>query len=292
MRDRLLARAHEQGEEFQRVLVRYAIERFLYRLSRSSHAGAFVLKGATLFSVWTAVPHRSTKDVDLLGFGAQDERRVGRIMRDVLQVEVEPDGIQFDEASMRVAPIRADAEYQGLRVRCEARLGSARVGLQIDIGFGDALALPPVEVEVPTLLDQPAPRLRAYRREQVVAEKFHAMIELGLLNTRMKDYFDIHALAHAFTFDGADLASAIGATFERRRTALPTDIPIGLSEEYGADPTKERQWAAFLRRIGHAGGPSLLVVVRSIAPFLLEPSRTASLGARFERTWPPGGPWS
>lgn len=289
--DRLLARAHADGEEFQRVLVRYAIERFLYRLSGSVHAGTFVLKGATLFSVWTGAPHRTTKDVDLLGFGAPEEARVAAIMRDVMTAEVEPDGLVFDVASIRVTPIREDAEYEGLRVVCDVKLGTARIGLQVDIGFGDALALPADEVEVPTLLELPAPRLRAYRREQVIAEKLHAMVDLGLVNTRMKDYFDIHALSQAFAFGGDDLARAIVATFDRRRTPVPSDVPIGLSDEFANDAAKQRQWVAFVKRIGAKDAPSLSEVVRSIGPFLLEPLHAAAAGGGFDCRWPAGGPW-
>jgi predicted nucleotidyltransferase component of viral defense system len=289
--DRLLARAHADGEEFQRVLVRYAIERFLYRLSGSPHAGMFILKGATLFSVWTGAPHRTTKDVDLLGFGAPEEARIAAIMREVMEAEVEPDGLAFDATSIRVAPIREDAEYDGLRVVCDVKLGTARIGLQVDVGFGDVLALPADEVEVPTLLDLPAPRLRAYRREQVVAEKLHAMVDLGLVNTRLKDYFDIHVLSRSFAFDGADLARAITATFARRRTPVPTDVPIGLSDDFAHDAAKQRQWTAFLKRTGAKDAPSLAEVVRSIGPFLLEPLDAAAAGGGFHRRWPAGGSW-
>lgn len=289
--DRLLARARADGEEFQRVLVRYAIERFLYRLSGSPHAGTFVLKGATLFSVWTGAPHRTTKDVDLLGFGAPEEARIAAIMREVMTAEVEPDGLMFDVASIRVTSIRGDAEYDGLRVVCDVKLGTARIGLQVDIGFGDALALPADEVEVPTLLELPVPRLRAYRREQVIAEKLHALVDLGLVNTRMKDYFDIHALSRSFAFGGEDLARAIAATFARRRTPVPTDVPIGLSDEFATDPAKQRQWLAFVKRTGAKDAPSLSEVVRSVGPFLLEPLQAAAAGGGFDRRWPAGGPW-
>ncbi len=285
---RLLNGARESGEEFQRVLVRYAIERFLYRLSKSIHAESFVLKGATLLAVWTERPHRATKDVDLLGFGTPDEERLAAVLREVITTSVDADGLEFDEQTVEVVPIREDADYSGLRTTLTVRLGSARIPLQIDTGFGDALTLPAVEVDVPTLLEQPSARLRAYRPEQVIAEKFHAMVDLGLLNTRMKDYFDIYILAGERAFEAADLRRAIEGTFQRRKAAIPGVVPIGLDDAFAADVSKQRQWTAFCQRIG-AETVGLEDVLSRIRPFLLEPLEQKP-GATWR--WAPNGPWT
>lgn len=283
---RLLSGAHERGEELQRVLVRYAGERFLYRLSRSKHAGQFVLKGATLFSAWVHTHHRSTKDIDLLGFGPSTADRLQRILGDIFALEVEPDALVYDGTTLRVGPIRIDQEYEGLRATFVARLGSARIALQVDVGFGDALAPPPEEVELPTLLDQPRPRLRAYRREHVIAEKFHAMVTLGLLNTRMKDYFDVWVLSRTFELDAATLVEAIDATFDRRRAPVPTDVPDALTDRFALDPSKHAQWTAFLRRTGVRDAPELPAVVEALRQFLAPSIIRAAV------LWPAGGPWT
>lgn len=291
VRARLLALSKERGEEFQRVLVRFGIERLLYRLSQSEHASGFVLKGATLFAVWTETPHRPTKDLDLLGFGSPDPDRLVDIFREVVALEVPADGIVFDGRSIAAADIRANEEYDGIRLTMEAKLGTARIPLQVDVGFGDATAIPPASVEVPTLLpDQPAPTLRAYGREVVVAEKFHAIVQRGMPNTRMKDYYDLFVLSRRFDFDGAALGKAVRATFERRGTALPTACPEGLDDGFGTDETKTKQWRAFLRRTGVEHDQELLDVVRALRAFLL-PVATAILEDDPAGAWPPEGPW-
>ena len=235
IRARLLERAKRDGEEFQRTLMQYANERVLYRLSRSAHAGAFVLKGASLFALWSGRMPRATKDVDLLGTGAPDPERLRAVFGEILSTDAEPDGMSFDLKSLHAAAIREEAIYEGVRVTFSATLGTARLALQIDVGFGDAVEPRPEEVDYPTLLDSPAPRLRAYRREVVVAEKFHAMVTLGTANSRMKDYFDIAFLAERFPFQGSELARAISATFSRRETRIPSELPIGLTDHFALD---------------------------------------------------------
>lgn len=291
VRTRLLALSKERGEEFQRVLVRFGIERLLYRLSRSEHASGFVLKGATLFAVWTEAPHRPTKDLDLLGFGSPDPDRLVDVFQEVVALEGLADGIVFDAGSIAAAELRGNQEYDGIRLTMEAKLGTARIPLQVDVGFGDATAIAPASVEVPTLLaDQPAPTLRAYSREVVVAEKFHAIVHLGLPNTRMKDYYDLVVLSRRFDFDGAALGKAVAATFERRGTEVPTACPEGLADDFGTDATKTTQWRAFLRRTGVDDEQELLDVVRALRAFLLAVA-TAVVDDEPAGTWPPGGPW-
>ncbi len=287
IRARLLNRARKHKEEFQRVLVRYGNERFLYRLYRSEHVQRFVLKGATLFAIWADAPHRSTKDIDLLGFGSPDIDRLASILRTIATQEVERDGIRFDIDSLKVRAIREGHEYDGIRATFTAFLGSARIPLQIDIAFGDATAISPVEAELPTLLtDQPAPRLRVYSRELVVAEKFHAIVDRGMLNTRMKDYYDMFILSRRYPFDGPALTAAISSTFSRRRTDVPVGIPEGLVDAFADDPTKASQWRAFLRRTDASEKPELRIVVTALRDFLVPPCNSP-----VAEHWPPGGPW-
>ena len=221
VRQKLLNRSREKGEDFQVLLNRYALERFLYRLSCSAHRDRFVLKGALLFVLWEGDLHRMTRDLDLLGYGSHAVGDLVQVVREVFEAEVEEDGLIFFTDQVGGALIREDQAYEGVRVIVPGRLGSARVRLQIDVGFGDAVTPGPVESTLPTLLDAPAPVLRTYPKETVVAEKLQAMVVLGIANSRMKDFYDIAHLAGHFAFDGSLLSEAIRATFERRRTSIP-----------------------------------------------------------------------
>jgi predicted nucleotidyltransferase component of viral defense system len=292
IRQRLLNLARERGEDFGLVLTRYALERVMYRLSVSGHCEQFILKGAMLFALWGNDPHRPTRDLDLLGRGAIDTRRLEHIFREVLAVEVEDDGLDFHAETVRGERIREDEEYEGVRVHLEARLAAARIKVQIDVGFGDVVTPAPQEADYPVLLDLPAPRLRTYPRETVVAEKFEAMVKLGIANSRMKDFYDLWVMARDFEFEGTLLSHAINATFERRGTALPKEVPLALTEEFSSDAGKKAQWSAFLRRLGReAGGTPLAEVTNALGEFLLPPAFAAGRAEDFGRSWPPAGPW-
>ena len=292
VRARLTEFARKRGDEFQLVLTRYAIERFLYRLSVSAHQDVFVLKGAMLFQLWEAEPHRATRDVDLLGTGESSVERLADIVRTICSVAVPEDGLDFDPATVSADRIKEDQEYEGVRVTCEARLGQARIALQIDVGFGDAITPPPTRMDYPTMLDFPPPVLKAYPKETVVAEKFQTMVALGMTNSRMKDFFDLWVLSRDFAFDGTTLAKAITATFKRRRSAPPTEPPLALTGEFGTDPTKVKQWEAFVRKGKFKTDPTKLAdVVAFLVTFLILPSSASASGETFTRTWPPGGPW-
>ena len=293
VRQRLLTRSREQGEEFQLVLTRYALERLLYRLSQSPHRDVFVLKGAMLFRLWTDQPHRPTKDLDLLGYGELSIERFEGIFRDVCGQAVDDDGLRFEPDSVRGERIREDQEYEGLRIHCIALLERARVTIQVDIGFGDAITPAAVAVVFPTLLDFPAPTLRAYPRETVVAEKYQAMVSLGIANSRMKDFYDIWVLARQFAFAGTTLGSAIRATFVRRKTALPTKPPLAWTPTFYDDATKKQQWQAFLKKSKlDVGGAALEQVCLFLKNFLMPPTQALHAGEDFFPTWPPAGPWS
>jgi predicted nucleotidyltransferase component of viral defense system len=292
VRQRLLNLARDRGEDFGLVLTRYALERLMYRLSVSEHQEQFVLKGAMLFALWGGESHRPTRDLDLLGRGKVDTRRLEQVFRDVIGVKVKDDGLMFLAEMVRGERIREEEEYEGVRVHLEARLSAARIKVQVDVGFGDVMTPAPREEEYPVLLDFPAPRLQVYPRETVVAEKFEAMVKLGIANTRMKDFYDLWVMARNFEFKGALLGRAIGATFERRGTALPSEVPLALSDEFSGDPGKKTQWAAFLRRLGHeAGGTPLAEVVEALNNFLVPLIIAAGSAEAFDRAWPPGGPW-
>jgi predicted nucleotidyltransferase component of viral defense system len=292
VRQRLLNLAKSRGEEFQATLTRYALERLLYRLSLSSYRDVFLLKGAMLFSAWTGVPHRPTWDVDFLGRGEPDIARLEAVFSEIGQVEVEDDGLEFD-AAVRGERIREDQRYGGIRLHTRARLGNARISLQIDVGFGDAVTPHPTDIDFPTLLDQPAPRLRAYPRETVVAEKLEILISLGMGNSRAKDFYDLVSLARDFEFEGRPLVKAISATFKRRGTPLPAGEPIALTDEFSGDGSKQAQWRAFLKKSRLVAGtpPPLGDIIVELRAFLLPPLAAAAAGEPLAMLWPAGGPW-
>jgi hypothetical protein len=246
IRARLKNRSDAAGRDFNLTLTHYGLERLLYRLSVSRHAPSFLLKGALLFVLWYDVPQRPTRDADLLGFGPDDTNSVAAAFRDISAIECD-DGILFDPASIRSSEIRKEAGYGGVRVDLRATLDGARIALQVDIGFGDVITPAPETVAYPVLLDDlPVPTLRAYPKYTVVAEKLHAIFVLGMANSRMKDYFDLWVLLREGDLDDSTLIRAIEATFVRRRTPLPTEMPVGLSDAFTADAGKLAQWRAFL----------------------------------------------
>jgi predicted nucleotidyltransferase component of viral defense system len=293
VRQRLMTLARKQGEDFQFVLTRYVIERVLYRLSISAHAKRFVLKGAMLFRLWADQPHRPTRDLDLLGKGDSSLDAVAQIFREVCGMDVEDDGLTFDPNSVTAERIKEDQDYEGVRVGCRTHLGQARIDLQIDVGFGDAVTPRAVEATYPPMLDFPAPILKAYRRETVVAEKFQAMVALGIANSRMKDFFDLWVLANRFPFDGPTLCQAIRATFRRRKTPLPAEPPLALTPAFAADEAKVKQWQAFIRKGKlDAGGATLEQVCAFLNGYLLPLTRALSAEEDFAGEWVPAGPWT
>lgn len=289
---RLTAVSRQTGENFQLLLTRYCIERLLYRFSRSEHSRRFILKGAMLFALWSDQPHRPTRDLDLHAKGDRSAANLKKIFQDVCEMKVENDGVDFDPASVQTAQIREEQEYGGTRVDLTARLAQARLRLQVDIGFGDALIPKPEEVDFPSILGFPQPHLLAYRRETVVAEKFQAMVMLGIANSRMKDFCDLWMFAAQFGFEGAPLSQALKATFTRRKTALPAAPPLALTAEFSQDEIKQSQWDAFLRRgILRVERKTLPEVVALLHEFLMPPTLATGDGRAFEKFWAGGGPW-
>lgn len=248
VRARLLNIAKAQGVDFNQVLVRFALERILYRLSQSAHAEHFLLKGALLFTLWYDMPHRTTRDADLLGLGPSDLESVAQTFRDIASVEVE-DGIVFDPATVSVEEIRKDAGYAGARVLITGEIAKARCKTQIDIGFGDAVTPGPVHAVYPVLIAVlPAPRLRTYPVYTVIAEKLHAIALLGMTNSRLKDYLDLWVVLDREALNANTLARAIAATFIRRGMPVPAFLPVGLTDEFATDSSRQAMWHAFLKK--------------------------------------------
>lgn len=294
VRQRLKNLATALREDFQSVLTRYALERFLYRLSQSQYGDQFILKGALLFSIWSDEPHRTTRDMDLLGRGDNTLTHLEQVFRELCQVRVEEDGLEFNSDTVKSQAIKEDQEYEGVRINLSAFLVGTRtrIPVQIDIGFGDAVTPSPLDLEFPTLLDFPAPQVRVYPRETVVAEKFQAMVMLGMANSRLKDFYDLWFLSDNFEFEGKTLCQAIKATFARRRTPLPNSSPLALTPEFAADTAKVTQWNAFLRKAKLlTDGKTFSEVVALLQDFLMPPSQAATQGEPFEKFWFPGGTW-
>ena len=283
---RLAQRRAKTGEDYNVLLVRFTLERLLYRLSQSSHREQFILKGAMLFALWEPALHRVTRDLDLLGFGKPTPERLTEVFRELCRMEVEADGVDLDPRSVMCEDIRAQDEYAGIRVKLRAMVGKAVVPLQVDVGFGDALPVAPEEITFPVMLDMAAPKLRAYSRETVVAEKLEAIVKLGMLNSRFKDYFDLYYLAQKFPFAGDALTKSIAATFVRRGTAFPAGLPPGLTPMFGSDPAKIRGWQAFWRKTGpKAEAPALEAVIQLLVEFLESPLNAAAQKKTLAANW-------
>jgi predicted nucleotidyltransferase component of viral defense system len=291
VRARLLNRARETGQDFNFILIRYALERLLYRLSISAYADQFLLKGALLFDLWFDIPHRPTRDADFLGLGSTELPDLETIFRNVCTVKAE-DGMTFRPETVQAAEIRKEANYAGVRVTLLGLIDGARCPVQIDIGFGDAVTPGPEEVQYPVMLPNfQAPKLRVYPRYTVVAEKLEAITVLGIANSRMKDFFDLWILSRYTEFDGDTLQRAVRATFDRRRTELPSDVPFGLTDDFARDTLKRTQWQAFLGK-NKLEALELQALVSALRNFLLPPISAANADVHFPQHWPAGGPWT
>jgi predicted nucleotidyltransferase component of viral defense system len=293
IRQRLLSLSRDRGEDFNFTLVRYGTERLLFRLSQSEHSDQFILKGALLLSLWTSRLQRPTRDIDLLGYGDSSQEALTELFRDLCVADVEADGLTLHPDTVRVTQIREDQEYGGQRVTLTATLGKARIHLQVDIGFGDVITPAPDHIEYPSLLGLPSPRLRAYPKETVIAEKLEAMVTLGMANSRMKDFYDVWMMSRELQFSGRTLARAIQATFQHRQREFPQTAPTALTEEFTGNPDKGMQWSAFLSRSRlDAGGMDLAQIIQEARLFLMPPMTAAANGQEFEETWSAGGPWA
>ncbi len=288
---RLLNKAKESSRPFNELLQHFAIERFIYRLSKSPHADRFILKGALMFSVWCGPASRPTMDIDLLGKIDNRLEVIIAAIKDACVMDVEADGISFNAETVEAGRITEDAEYEGVRVRLHGSLGNARVSLQIDIGFGDVIVPGPSLVEYPALLDYPAPELNGYTMESTVAEKFQAMVKLGVLNSRMKDFYDIWLLSHMFDFSGEILSAAVEKAFENRNTAI-TQSPAVFDPSFGKDGNKKAQWQGFIKKAMLTNAPESFGDVIDAVKVFLEPL-VVSFGKRrmFRSTWTAPGPW-
>jgi len=292
VRQKLFSYSQKVNVDFQVVLAQFGFERLLYRLCKSEHAGQYTVKGALMFLVWTGEQYRPTRDLDLTASRKHSGNELKTIFQGICSLQVEDDGLVFLSTSVRVAPIREDTEYGGLRVTMEASLGQARIPLQVDIGFGDAITPRARIHEFPALLDFPAPQLPMYPKETTIAEKYETMVRRGIINSRMKDYYDVWALAKQFDFNGEVLKNAIRATFLRRKTLLPDVVPTGLSDEFSEDRTKQNQWKAFVRRTRlKLPCEDFNIIVDGLSAFLVPPSLAACQSKIFDKTWHNGGPW-
>jgi predicted nucleotidyltransferase component of viral defense system len=272
IRQLLLNISRQEKVDFNRILTSYALERLLYRISASKYQDEFVLKGAMLFSYWSGDAYRATKDVDFLKSGETSIGYLIQVFSELCEQVTHPDdGLMFDTASIQAREIREEDAYGGIRITLEATLAKAKIKIQADIGIGDIITPEAEMIEFPTILDMPSPRLKAYPVETVIAEKFEAMISLGFMNSRMKDFYDIWAIQKFMNPDEKVLAQAVTNTFNRRGTELPVEVPLALIEEFSADVSRQRQWEAFVHRaaVGNSARSTLKETVEDIRPFLM-----------------------
>lgn len=292
VRARLLRVSKERHEDFTLTLINYAAERFLYRLSRSRCRERFVLKGAVLLTVRIGGQYRRTRDLDLLGIGERTEEAIRAAILAIVATNVDDDGLVFETGTLEVHPIREEDRYGGMRATMQVRLAEARIHLQVDVGFGDVITPAASSLGLPTLLPgMPSPDVLAYPIETVVAEKTEAMVDLGMLNSRMKDFTDVATAARRVAFEGDTLVAALRATFLRRGTPLPDGEVVSLSEQFVQDPRAQANWQAFATRIRPIGFESLAQVAFEVRRFLIPALEHSRSGRSFGSTWKPGGPW-
>jgi len=288
---RLLNYARAKGRPFNEVLQYFALERLLYRLGRSPYRDRFVLKGALMLSAWNSVYARPTRDIGLLGWLANRPEVVVPAIAEICLQTAGVDGLRFDKDSIASEPITEAAQYAGMRVRFTGCLGTARIPMRLDIGFGDALVPGPMPIQLPTILGMSAPEILGYSRESAIAEKVQIMVRLGEVNSRMKDFYDVWALASQFSFDGQTLSRAFQATFQQRRTALDAE-PVAFDGSFTEDPDKQVQWRAFVQRLHLDAAPATLYQSAQTVAALSRPVMQALAdGSRFDLRWPSGGPW-
>lgn len=292
VRDRLKTIAAAQRLDYNLVLTRYVLERLLFRLGASPHGSRFALKGAMLFAVWTEDIIRPTRDLDLLGLGDPDVAQMRLTFVEILSIDTADDGVAFDLDSVDAQRIRADQVYEGIRVTARGLVGSARVPIRVDIGFGDAVTPGLRDETYPTLLDGPAPRLKAYARETVIAEKLEALVAIGARTSRMKDVYDLYCLPRLFDFDGPVLTDAVRATFARRRTPLPDRTPPALSGLMVADPMARSRWSAFVGRTSLlVTPPPFDAIVSEVTAFAMPVMKAARGAAAPPAWWSPHDGW-
>ncbi len=292
VRQRLLNKSKERREDFNYSLTRYALERLLFRVGRSEYSRQFILKGASLFFVWGGNVHRPTMDMDFLSTVVSEPTRLEEIFKEICNISCEEDGILFSSDSVKANEIRENNIYGGLRVMITAYLDNARISLQVDVGFGDSVTPPPLLAKYPTILELSAPEIKVYQKETMVAEKFEAMVTLGMANSRMKDFYDIWALANNLEFRGSVLSLAIKKTFERRKIGPLASTPTCFNSQFYENTMKQTQWKAFINKMDLKNeAPPLSTVVRTIASFLMPPTLAVATNKSFELNWPPKGPW-
>lgn len=289
--ERLRNLSRESGEDHQFLLQRYVAERFLYRLGESPHRENFVLKGAMLLALWGGGTYRPTRDLDFTAYGNSYQEHLLGLLREICSIAVD-DGVTFDGEEIRLDSIRGQSAYNSFRARLRATIGTARISLQIDIGFGNDIQPSPVDAEYSTLLDHPPPRIRSYPREAFVAEKLHAMVVLGGRNSRYKDFYDLYTLSEHFAFDGRPLIKAVRATFHLRDTSFSEELPVALAPQFYAGVDRAQEWLRYIQRNQLRGAPTDFGIVGArLSNFLAEIWRTICYELEFAGKWPAGGPW-
>ena len=290
---RLLNQARANKEDFNHILNRYGMERFLYRLSISSYQDEFILKGASLFLVWQSQNYRVTKDVDFLGYGDPSPERLADVFKEICEIECSvDDGITYLSESVKAQVIKEEQEYEGVLITLTGLLKQARILIQVDVGFGDVITPTPEFIEYPSLLKQPAPKMRAYPRYTLVAEKTETMVKRGMANSRMKDFYDLWILSKLFDFEGRILSQAIANTFKHRGTKKPGNEPFAFTDEFYLDTQKQTQWKAFVRKYK----PKEVIedfglLIAEISKFLMPVLGKSGDTNIDEQIWNPGKGW-
>lgn len=293
IQNRLKNKAQEANRPYQELLIQYGIERFLYRLSKSSYARQLILKGGLMQFIWSEMPARPTRDIDFLGITSNNLEDLSILVKSICEWKVGDDGITFDLNSLNARSTIEGEEYHGARITFAAYLGNQKIPMQIDIGIGDIVFPESQPGGFPSLLEDDPILVRSYSMESVIAEKFHAMVKLDEANSRMKDFYDIWILSQTFEFDGSQLAESISQTFRRRTTPI-IHAPLALNESFADLPNKENQWLAFIRKseLVNVASKTLKATIIQLGRFLLPMCKALVVSKPFSAKWKPGEGWT
>lgn len=292
VRAQLKNKTKESNCSFSEILQYYAIERFLYRLGCSEYADKFILKGALMFTVWQVPERRTTLDIDFATHFDNKIASIERVIKNVCKLPVVPDGLIYDVETIKGYKIKEDAQYEGVRIKFRAFLERTRITMQIDVGFGDIIYPKAKLINYPVILNFPEPHLKVYSAESVISEKFEAMVKFSLLNSRMKDYYDIWLMMRKFDFKGSKLVEALKRTFQHRKTSLPQGKPLFAEEIYDDRSDRQTLWKAFLRKGEIKNAPEKLgTTAREIEKFLIKPLKAIQKDQDFNEEWKAGKSW-
>ena len=288
---RLKNQAREENLPQANILLYYGMQCFLNRLSRTEYWDKFILKGGMVFNALKIPNRRATKDLDFQGVLSSDKDNLIKVIKEICDINIEADGVEFDASTVTAAEIMLEANYPGIRVKFLGYLGKSKINMVLDVSFGGSIIPNALVLDFPTLLDSPTFKIKQYPLETVISEKLETTISKSEFNSRRKDFYDLWLLSEEKEFDGAVLIRAIKATFQDRNTNLPSDINNIFSDQFISQ--YQSAWVTFLKKeaLEKVAPEDFEIVVKKLRLFLLPPIEAIAQDKPFEMLWKSGGSW-